>query len=221
MALALRAGAVVRDLEFVQFHPTVMWLGPRLARPAAADLRGGARRGRVPRRRRRRAVHAGPARARRPRAARRGRQGDHAPDARDRRRARVARRPRTSARRSGSAASRPSSRRCRAHGVDPVTELIPVAPACHYASGGVRTDLHGRVVGARPVRVRRGRLHRRARREPAGLQLAARGLVFCRRIADDIVARLVAPSGRRRARRRPSAPPDAARRPARPADCSG
>jgi L-aspartate oxidase len=33
---------------------------------------------------------------------------------------------------------------CRSHGVDPVTELIPVAPACHYASGGVATDLWGR-----------------------------------------------------------------------------
>jgi L-aspartate oxidase len=33
---------------------------------------------------------------------------------------------------------------CRSHGIDPVTELIPVAPACHYASGGVRTDLRGR-----------------------------------------------------------------------------
>ena len=33
---------------------------------------------------------------------------------------------------------------CRRHGVDPVTELIPVAPACHYASGGVATDLWGR-----------------------------------------------------------------------------
>jgi L-aspartate oxidase len=32
----------------------------------------------------------------------------------------------------------------RAAGVDPVTDLIPVAPAAHYASGGVRTDLHGR-----------------------------------------------------------------------------
>jgi L-aspartate oxidase len=32
---------------------------------------------------------------------------------------------------------------CRSHGVDPVTDLIPVAPACHYASGGVATDLDG------------------------------------------------------------------------------
>jgi L-aspartate oxidase len=33
---------------------------------------------------------------------------------------------------------------CRHHGVDPVTEPIPVVPAAHYASGGVRTDLYGR-----------------------------------------------------------------------------
>ncbi|MGW1025164.1 L-aspartate oxidase [Streptomyces sp. NPDC002577] len=33
---------------------------------------------------------------------------------------------------------------CRAHGIDPVTEPVPVAPAAHYASGGVRTDDHGR-----------------------------------------------------------------------------
>ncbi|MFK4544540.1 L-aspartate oxidase [Streptomyces tendae] len=33
---------------------------------------------------------------------------------------------------------------CRAHGIDPVTEPIPVAPAAHHASGGVRTDDHGR-----------------------------------------------------------------------------
>jgi L-aspartate oxidase len=33
---------------------------------------------------------------------------------------------------------------CRSHGIDPVTDLIPVAPAQHYVSGGVRTDLSGR-----------------------------------------------------------------------------
>jgi L-aspartate oxidase len=33
---------------------------------------------------------------------------------------------------------------CRSYGVDPVTQLIPIAPACHYASGGVATDLWGR-----------------------------------------------------------------------------
>ncbi|MBA2391033.1 MAG: L-aspartate oxidase [Geodermatophilaceae bacterium] len=33
--------------------------------------------------------------------------------------------------------------RCRAAGIDPVHEPIPVAPAAHYASGGLRTDLDG------------------------------------------------------------------------------
>jgi L-aspartate oxidase len=32
---------------------------------------------------------------------------------------------------------------CLVHGIDPLTELIPVAPASHYASGGVRVDLNG------------------------------------------------------------------------------
>lgn len=33
---------------------------------------------------------------------------------------------------------------CRAAGIEPAAQLIPVAPAAHYASGGVRTDLAGR-----------------------------------------------------------------------------
>jgi L-aspartate oxidase len=33
---------------------------------------------------------------------------------------------------------------CLEHGIDPVSELIPVVPAAHYASGGIRTDLSGR-----------------------------------------------------------------------------
>ena len=82
-------------------------------------------------------VHAGPARARRPGAPRRGGQGDHAADARDRAPAHVARRPRTSAPTKWERRFPTILATCRSHGVDPVTELIPVAPACHYASGGV------------------------------------------------------------------------------------
>jgi L-aspartate oxidase len=33
--------------------------------------------------------------------------------------------------------------RLRADGINPVTDLIPVAPAAHYLMGGVRTDLDG------------------------------------------------------------------------------
>ncbi len=32
---------------------------------------------------------------------------------------------------------------CRRAGINPVTDLIPVAPACHYFCGGVETDLDG------------------------------------------------------------------------------
>jgi L-aspartate oxidase len=33
---------------------------------------------------------------------------------------------------------------CRTLGVDPVSQLIPVAPGAHYACGGVRADMDGR-----------------------------------------------------------------------------
>ncbi len=33
--------------------------------------------------------------------------------------------------------------RCRAEGIDPSREPIPVAPAAHYLMGGIRTDTHG------------------------------------------------------------------------------
>ena len=83
--------------------------GPGVARTAAADLRGGPRRGRLPRRLRGQPLHAGRARARRPGAARRGGQGDHPPDGRDRPAAHVAGRPAPGWRSSGSAGSPPSS----------------------------------------------------------------------------------------------------------------
>src|SRR6478752_4266662 len=147
MAVALRAGAVLRDLEFVQFHPTVMYLGAesRGQQPLISEaVRGeGAF-----------LVDALPEEG-----GNRFMQGVHeladlAP--RDvvakaiMRRMIDTGRPHMwlDARHLGAAFW---ERRfptilatCRSYGVDPVTELIPVAPACHYASGGVATDLWGR-----------------------------------------------------------------------------
>jgi L-aspartate oxidase len=34
--------------------------------------------------------------------------------------------------------------KCRSIGIDPVKDLIPVAPAAHYSCGGIKTDLQGR-----------------------------------------------------------------------------
>ncbi|HEX2143084.1 MAG TPA: L-aspartate oxidase, partial [Glycomyces sp.] len=75
---------------------------------------------------------------------------------------------------------------CRAMGVDPVTDMIPVAPAAHYSSGGVRTDLFGRtsVPG----------LYAAGEAACTGLHGANRlasnslleALVFAQRIADDL-----------------------------------
>ncbi|MFZ1374641.1 MAG: FAD-dependent oxidoreductase, partial [Nostocoides sp.] len=143
MAAALRAGARLTDLEFVQFHPTVMYLGEGAIgqQPLISEaVRGegaflvddtGARfmQGRHP-------------------------QADLAP------RDVVARAIVARMRESGAEHVWLDARhlsadflerrfpsivaRCRELGCDPATQLIPVAPAQHYASGGIWTDLHGR-----------------------------------------------------------------------------
>ncbi|MGI5165526.1 L-aspartate oxidase [Spirillospora sp. CA-253888] len=143
VALALRAGAEVTDLEFVQFHPTVLWLGPgaRGRQPLVSEAVRG--------------------------------EGAHLVDASGERfmvgrhelaelapRDVVAKGIMNRMRETGAPCMYLDARHfgaamwerrfptilaaCRDHGIDPVTELIPVVPAAHYASGGVRTDLDGR-----------------------------------------------------------------------------
>ncbi|GAA1920883.1 L-aspartate oxidase [Streptantibioticus ferralitis] len=187
VALALRAGAEVSDLEFVQFHPTVLWLGPEAEgqQPLVSEaVRGeGAH-----------LVDADGVRFM---------QGQHelaelAP--RDIVAKGIMRRMQQTgaehmyldARHFG---AEMWARRfptilaaCRANGIDPVTEPIPVAPAAHYASGGVRTDLHGRttVPGLYACgEVACTGVHGANRLASNSL---LEGLVFAERIADDILA---------------------------------
>lgn len=143
MALALRAGAVLRDLEFVQFHPTVMWLGEdsRGQQPLISEaVRGeGAFLVDDAGNRFMRDQHELADLAPRDvvaKAIMRRMRETGVPhmwlDARDFGAAKWERRFPT------------ILATARSYGIDPVTDLIPVAPACHYASGGVATDLHGR-----------------------------------------------------------------------------
>lgn len=143
VALALRAGADIADIEFVQFHPTVMWLGPLAQgqQPLVSEaVRGEG------------AVLLDSAGTRfmldeHPLA-------DLAP------RDVVAKAIMRRMREEGTSHVWLDGRMlgadtwlqrfptilesCRTRGIDPVTDLIPVAPAQHYVSGGVRTDLWGR-----------------------------------------------------------------------------
>ncbi|HET6855580.1 MAG TPA: L-aspartate oxidase [Streptomyces sp.] len=192
VALALRAGAEVSDLEFVQFHPTVLFLGADAEgqQPLVSEAVRG--------------------------------EGAHLVDAdgvrfmlgqhelaelapRDIVAKAIMRRIREQgaehmyldARHFGAEmwASRFPTilAACRAHGIDPVTEPIPVAPAAHYASGGVRTDLSGRtsVPGLYACgEVACTGVHGANRLASNSL---LEGLVFAERIAADIAARPAAP----------------------------
>jgi L-aspartate oxidase len=143
MALALRAGAVLRDLEFVQFHPTVMYLGADSSgqQPLISEaVRGeGAFLVDADGNRFMQGVHA---------------LADLAP--RDVVAKAITKRMMETGQPHVWLDARHLGARffeqrfptilatCRSHGVDPTTDLIPVAPAQHYESGGVRTDLWGR-----------------------------------------------------------------------------
>jgi len=182
VALALRAGAVVTDLEFVQFHPTALHTGrggpqqplvSEALRGEGAYLRDGdGKRFMVgqhelaelaPRDVVAKAIH-------RVMAA----EGSdhvwldarHVPEV-------TVRFPTITA-------------YCREAGIDPSADLVPVAPAAHYASGGVRTDLHGRtsIAGLYACgEVACTGVHGANRLASNSL---LEGLVFARRIAADI-----------------------------------
>ncbi|MFE2477288.1 L-aspartate oxidase [Streptomyces sp. NPDC001194] len=194
VALALRAGAEVSDLEFVQFHPTVLFLGPDAEgqQPLVSEaVRGeGAY-----------LVDADGVRFM---------QGQHelaelaprdivAKGIMRRMQEQGAQHMYLDARHFG--AQMWEQRfptilaACRSHGIDPVTEPIPVAPAAHYASGGVRTDLHGRttVPGLYACgEVACTGVHGANRLASNSL---LEGLVFAERIADDIAGGAPAGSG--------------------------
>ncbi|WP_030846088.1 L-aspartate oxidase [Streptomyces sp. NRRL F-4474] len=188
VALALRAGAEVSDLEFVQFHPTVLFLGPDAEgqQPLVSEaVRGeGAY-----------LVDADGVRFM---------VGQHqlaelaprdivAKGIMRRMQEQGAQHMYLDARHFG---ARMWEQRfptilaaCRSHGIDPVTEPIPVAPAAHYASGGVRTDLHGRttVPGLYACgEVACTGVHGANRLASNSL---LEGLVFAERIAADITSR--------------------------------
>ncbi|MDP2287742.1 MAG: L-aspartate oxidase [Actinomycetota bacterium] len=143
VGLALRAGADIADVEFVQFHPTVMWLGPfaQGQQPLVSEaVRGeGAFLIDAAGDRFMSKVHE---------------MADLAP--RDVVAKAIMRRIRESGTDhvwlDGRALGADTWVRrfptilesCRSRGIDPVTDLIPVGPAQHYVSGGVLTDLHGR-----------------------------------------------------------------------------
>lgn len=143
MALALRAGAVLRDLEFVQFHPTVMYLGSgaRGQQPLVSEAVRGEGAFLVDD------------------AGTRFMLGEHdladlAP--RDVVAKAITRRMHETGRPHVWLDARHLGRQfwerrfptilasCLRHGIDPAVDRVPVAPACHYASGGVATDVDGR-----------------------------------------------------------------------------
>jgi L-aspartate oxidase len=191
VAAALRAGAIVKDLEFVQFHPTVLWLGASASgqQPLVSEAVRGEGAFLIDD------------------AGDRFLLGQHeladlAP--RDVVAKAILRRLRDAgaehvwldARHFGAEKWRvrfPTIlATLTALGIDPVQQPIPVAPACHYASGGIATDLHGRASVPR--------LYACGEAACTGVQGANRlasnslleGLVFGRRIAADVAASLAA-----------------------------
>ncbi|MEQ1931075.1 MAG: L-aspartate oxidase [Parvularculaceae bacterium] len=138
LAFAARAGAVIRDPEFVQFHPTALDIGVDPAPLATEALRGdGALLVNEDGRRFMPDYHKG------------GELGPRDVVARAVEAERAAGRGAFLDARQAIGAKFPTSfptvfAACRSANIDPRTEFMPVAPAAHYHMGGVMTDLDGR-----------------------------------------------------------------------------
>lgn len=142
-AIALRAGANLADLEFIQFHPTVLWLGSdsRGRQPLVTEaVRGeGATLLTLEMQPLMLGVHP---------------LGDLAPRdivakaivryMNDRSAAHVWLDGRKLGEKTWVENFPTVLSACRENGIDPLNELIPVVPAAHYASGGVIADMYGR-----------------------------------------------------------------------------
>ncbi|WP_425409588.1 L-aspartate oxidase [Hyphococcus sp.] len=206
LAFAARAGAVIRDPEFVQFHPTALNIGADPAPLATEALRG-----------------AGAALVNkdgRPFMSDYHKGGDLGP------RDIVARAVEAEIKagrgafldaRDAVGAKFPNAfptvfTACQAAHIDPRTELMPVAPAAHYHMGGVMTDLDGKssVEGLWAVgEVASTGVHG-ANRLASNSLLEA--VVFGARIADQLREKeITAPD-------EPGAPADRMDLPSRPAD---
>ncbi len=86
------------------------------------------------------------------------------------------------------------TRACHAAGIDPVSDVIPIAPGAHYHMGGLLTDLRGRttVPGLWAVgEVASSGVHGANRLASNSLMEA---VVFARRAAEDIATALPSPS---------------------------
>jgi len=138
VGLAARAGAVVADAEFVQFHPTAMDVGEDPAPLATEALRGeGAKLVNDKGERFMLAIDERGELAPRDIVARgifaETRAGRHpALDTREALGAEILERFHVVA------------EACQRNGIDPVTQVIPVAVAAHYHMGGIETDQNGR-----------------------------------------------------------------------------